>query len=136
MGKKHKTANYSNKYQITRLLLTNLATASISVGICICLSSMLCYKMDLDETVMYYFTFPIIALCSFLNGYVMATMIRVKGWMVGLGANLIFLLVMVASHFIVGGSPNEGMFLLKAGLIIVCGTLGGITGVNKKKKIR
>lgn len=137
MSKRKRQANYSNQYQITRLILMNLASTVVSMLLCICLVSVLSLKMDLDEAFMYYFTFPIIAVCAFCNGFIMAHTIRIKGWLVGLAANLIFLLILIISHFVVGETAaEEAMFLVKIGLILMCGVLGGIVGVNKKRKIK
>lgn len=137
MGKRRTQANYSNQYQIIKLVLMNLCTTIVSILLCVFLASILGLKLDLDEKLMYYFTYPIIAVCAFLNGYFMARKIKIKGWLVGLVSNLIFLLFMILFHFIIGiSSYNESFFLLKLGLIILCGILGGIVGVNKKRKIR
>lgn len=137
MGKRRTQANYSNKYQIAKLILINLATTVISLLLCIGLASILGLKLDLGENIMYYFTYPIIAVCAFLNGFLMARKIKIKGWLVGLISNLLFLLCMILFHFILSNPTyEESLFLLKLGLIVLCGVLGGIVGVNKKRKIR
>lgn len=137
MGKKGRTANrYNNKYQIAKLILIDLCTTGVSLILCVSFISILGVKMDLDEKILYYFTYPIIAVCSFFNGFIMSRQIRVKGWLTGLAANLMFFIAMVVTHFVVGDETMESLFLLKLSLILLCGILGGITGVNKKRKIR
>lgn len=137
MAKNNRAAhNYNNKFQITKLLFINIGTTVGSLLLSICLLSILGLKMDLDEQFMYYFTYPVIALCAFGNGFLMARMIRVKGWLVGLGANFLFLLTIIISHFVTNLQVYDALFLIKIGVLLLCGVLGGIVGVNKKRKIR
>ncbi len=136
MKKRGKQANYSNRYQITKLLLINLAATFISLFLCMLISALAGWKMDLDEMVLYYVTFPVIGVCAFANGFVMTRFIRVKGWLVGLCANILFFVVITISHFMIGGQEQEGLFLVKLIILLLCGTVGGIVGVNKKKRIK
>lgn len=70
---------------------------------------------------------------SFVSGYISSRLIKKNGLLVGALCGLIIFLVMAISNFTVTG--EMGILMLIKFIAIVCSaSIGGIIGVNKRKK--
>lgn len=131
-----KNKSYSNKKQIARLLIINVSTSLLSIVVLCLIASLAIFKLDLGNEIAYYVSFLIIALVGIVNGFFLAQEIKSRGWLVGVISNILPMVAMIAGHFIAGEKNFEKYFFVKIVLLIVLGMIGGVVGVNKKKKFK
>lgn len=136
MFKKKKTANYSNKSQIAKLIGINVSSTLVTLIINALIVAFIGLKFDLGEGVLYYLTYLIIGITAFSSAYIIAKSIKSKGWLIGIAANALLLIVLSVTHFFLNTDVYGKYFFIKVILILACGVLGGILGVNHKKKVR
>lgn len=136
MFKKKKTSNYSNKAQIIRLIITNICSTAFVLMIGVLLVALIAFKLDLGEDIVYYLTYPIIGITALISAFVMANTIKSKGWLIGLVANAVLLVIITMTHFFLDTADYSQYFFFKIILLLACGVMGGIIGVNHKKKTR
>lgn len=131
-----KNRSYSNKAQLIRLLLVNLITTVLSVAVLSLISSVVAFKLDLSDEIIYYITFPVLALIALVNGFFLAREIKSKGWLVGMISNIVLVIYLIVGHLVSSEKRFDQYFLAKIALVIVAGIVGGVIGVNKKKKFK
>ena len=88
---------------------------------------------DISDPVMSFFGIFILGLSSFFSAYFSTQLCRTKGLIQGLICGFaVFMILCVFS--IIFSSPELSFDILKKALaIIICGSVGGIKGINTKK---
>lgn len=80
----------------------------------------------------------VIAICAigaFLAGYVAVRIYKSKGMLYGMAAGLLlFLIILLCSSIILKGGTITMMAFIKGILMVLLGAIGGIFGVNKRKR--
>ena len=81
-------------------------------------------------------TIVIGALGAFSGGYISVAILRKRGLLTGaLAGGLMFLSVLITS--LVSGSRDDVTgTLIKCGVYVLAGSIGGVTRVNKRQKVR
>ena len=78
----------------------------------------------------------IAAFAAFVAGYSSGRISKSKGFFYGLCSGALLFLILFLTGVIVVGETLSLSTLIKLGLMFLFGTIGGIFGVNKKKKAR
>lgn len=131
-----KNRSYSNMSQIIRLLIVNHLTTVIGLAVVSLISGAIAFKLDLADEIMYYVTFPVIAVVALVNGFFLAREIKSKGWLVGIISNVVFMTYLIIGHLISKENRFDKYFAIKIAIVIIVGIVGGVIGVNKKKKFK
>ncbi len=76
----------------------------------------------------------IMAIAAFVGGLVSATVSRERGLLYGAGCGLLLFLFVTVLGMAVSQELRGVMMLIKAGLAIGSGALGGVLGVNRKRR--
>lgn len=76
----------------------------------------------------------VIAVAALVGGFTAARLSRERGLLYGAGCGLLIFLVVAIAGFSVVPSSQGAMLLLKLALTVGGGALGGVLGVNVKRK--
>lgn len=77
----------------------------------------------------------VLAVGTFVGGFAAARITKSAGLIVGAITGLSVFMVVLISGLIRSGDEISALTLIKLGLELISGTLGGIIGVNKKEKL-
>ncbi len=102
-------------------------------AILLLLFSFLLSKKDIPLEVINPFGAFLIALASFISGYVASKMIKHRGMAVGAACGCIVFLTVALIYFM-NSFKIGGLALIKFAVSVISGAIGGILGVNTKRK--
>ena len=120
------------------VLFTILKAAVIGMGLSaalLLLFSFLLSKKDIPFEVLPLFTSLLIIISSFLAGYIAAKKLKQRGMAVGAGCGALIFLV-IALFSLMKSSSVGTLALIKLALSVISGSIGGVLGVNSKKKLK
>lgn len=114
-----------------------LAVAAALCGLLTCIFTFVLNMMDgLPYGIIDYVMIGIEGVSILIGAYIAAAIARSRGLIVGLLVGAVALLI----TFIVGMSMPENnvgiLTVIRAVVLLLCGALGGIRGVNRKERIR
>lgn len=136
MSSKNNKLKYSNKFQIMRLLSINAATTFLFSFVMLAAVALIALKGGVDEKMLSYIMYPLIACVSLLNAYVLARIIKLKGYIVGIASNFLFIISVLIMNVSLSDKPLGATLFIKIAVILLLGAVGGILGVNHKKRVR
>lgn len=76
----------------------------------------------------------VIAVTALVGGFTTARLLRERGLLIGAACGLLIFLIVAIAGFSVDQAVQGTLLFLKLGLTVGCGALGGILGVNVKRK--
>lgn len=131
-----KTDNSSRKKYIKALIFGTI-TALIISAVLLALSAVCLTKVGIVPTdYLWLMIVIILALGSFVGGFVSAIILKSNGLFIGLLTGIIVCLFIIIAGALKTSDSFTTYSIYKAMAIIVCSVLGGIIGVNKKEKIK
>lgn len=119
---------------IKAYLIGVLAAMIISIIILAVFAALLVYT-DIPDSSQTLMTYICMCIGALTGGIISAGMIGRNGLVCGLICGLLYMfLVLCAGFFMTGHFLPESNILIKIGLCALCGCLGGVIGVNIKRK--
>lgn len=115
-------------------LVKGIAAAVCSGFLLLILFAFLMTYKDMGEMLVMGMSLAALTVASLIGGYVFAATAGKRGMKNGAIIGGILFLTVTAAGAIVNGLTFHGMILIKAGLCLTGGMLGGIAGVNKTAK--
>lgn len=90
---------------------------------------------DVPQTAVSPLALVAVAAGAFIGGFVSARIAGQNGWLMGVSTGLVlFVLLLVAGGFALFDDPAGSQLLLKLAIVLVTAAVGGIVGVNVRKR--
>lgn len=110
-------------------------------GVAVCLALLLIMSVimgmrDIPETAVSVFAVLTFAAGGFAAGYISASFARERGMLLGLCCGVCLFLIVLLAYLAVDGSPLGIQAVTKLVAVLCASAIGGITGVNKRRKFR
>ena len=119
-----------------RSLLIGTASGVVSCIVLLFSFASVMVLRDIPQTIVAVFSVVAVALGSLIGAFVAAKMMKQNGMLIGICCGLILYGIIILANLSIG-SVSMGMpALLKLALIAIASAIGGVMGVNSKKKIR
>lgn len=117
---------------LARPILVGLAVGVAAGAVLLLLAAAIMVWVQIPETFTVPIAFAAIAVSAAVGGFTAARMLRERGWLVGVAVGLLLFLVVTLAG--VGAPIHGSRLLLKLVLSVFGGALGGIAGVNVKRR--
>lgn len=114
-------------------LAVGLAAALVTCIILLMLFALILSKIQPTDSIILGFTLASQAIAAFVGAFVSAKMNKKSGLMVGAALGAVLFVIFTAISLILNGNITL-LSLLRAAIIIASAALGGITGVNIRKR--
>ena len=129
-----KLSGKDRSFSSVLLTIIKAAVAGVAIStLLLLLFSFILSKKDLPLEIINPFTAILIALSSFSSGYIAAKLIKQRGMAVGAACGTIIFLFITLLSFM--NSADIGVLtVIKLAVSVISGAIGGILGVNTKRK--
>lgn len=117
-------------------LIWGLLCCAISISLLFVIASLIISRFDVPIPSISTIVLVCAGISSFLGGYVSAKIYKRQGLIIGFLSGLLFALVIIICSLLEAGSLISVQNLIKYIVILVAAMLGGILGVNHRKKRR
>ena len=114
------------------LVLIAAAAAALTVG-CFFLSALFLLRQDAPDGMLTPFAFLSVVLPALLAGFAAGKQMKRSGWLYGALCTLPEIVTLCALCVAMHGSAGK-LLAAAVGVILVCGAVGGILGVNLRRK--
>ncbi len=119
-----------------KALILGVVSSVVMISVLMCITAVvLLISSQLPYEYLEYLMLIIDAVSVFVGGYIAARINKSQGLMLGLACGAIVLVSIIIGGFISGPQTITLITLLKAVVIVIFSSLGGIKGVNAKEKI-
>ena len=131
---KHPSAHSPLLHRLLRPILLGLCVGVVTGTALLTLAALLVQKVDLSPSLLPYVAVAAVALGSFAGGLIAALLAKERGLLTGaICGTLVYLLLLVAGLSRFGGVEG-GYALIKWAVLTAAGALGGVLGVNRKRR--
>lgn len=136
MTHRRKNTDRSEKKRWPFLLLAALLVSAAIIAVLFFGFAALMMKVDLPETAVKALGMVIPGITGIVSGFTLARMEKNKGLLVGLLSCLPAAVFFLVSNLVVHPGVFSISILLKLLILFICGAMGGIFGVNMRKRIK
>lgn len=122
--------------QILMPVIMGILAALIASLILLAIFSVLLSTLDIPTVSVQVFACISIGAGALTGGFFSARILRNKGLLSGAATGLLFYAVLLIAGAAMGQADIQALTLLKVLLAVVFGAIGGIMGVNSKRRLR
>ena len=128
---------FSEKHQMLKSILIGVFSSAVLIAILMCILSVIfLLSSSLPSQYLAYILLVIEAVGVFFGAYTAARIFKQQGLIVGLTVAGIVLAAIIIAGFSTGTESITFLMPVRAVILLLCGALAGIKGVNRKEKIR
>ena len=119
-----------------RSVLFGTAAAIVSCTLTLAICAFIVSIRDMPHTVIVLFSIACTMVGTLVGSFLSARLMRENGWLVGLAAGILFYLTVVLVNAGIGIAGTGLISLSRLVIILVTSLIGGMLGVNVRKKLR
>lgn len=131
-----KNAEQKHKSDVIRTVVTAVLAGIGALSVCLFVFGEIAVKIDLPDGIMSVMAQISLAAGCFAAAYTVSKQRRRNGLLSGLCCGAVVFAVIFLLGIIFAGSFSLGGFISKILAVLSCSALGGIIGVNSKKRFR
>ena len=136
MRKPASAPDTKNVVKFSRSLAVSVVVGVVLTFIILCAFAALMSVRDLPHSAVVPMSILAVSAGTILSGYCCARILREKGLLWGLGCGTVIFLMAFFCELMLLGQPIGILALYKYIIYAASGMIGGVLGVNKKRKVR
>lgn len=136
MRKPASAPDTKNVVKFSRSLAVSVAMGVVLTFLILCAFAALMSVRDLPHSAVVPMSILAVSAGTILSGYCCACILREKGLLWGLGCGTVIFLMAFFCELMLLGQPIGILALYKYIIYAASGMIGGVLGVNKKRKVR
>ena len=122
---------------IWKPIIFGVLSAVLITAVLLCLSAVVLNMMpSIPYGITDYLTTAAAGLGALTGSYIASAITRNRGLIIGLLCGFIMLVIIIAIGLSNGGNDVSVMTAIRSAVLLICGAVGGILGVNRKEHIR
>jgi len=127
---------FSGDKPMWKPIIIGVLSSALIIAILLCLSAVV---LNLTPSVPYgiidYLTTAIAGIGVLIGSYIASAIMKSRGLIIGLLCAFIILAIIIAIGLSDGKNDVSIMTAIRSAVLLICGAVGGILGVNKKEHI-
>ena len=136
MKKPSSSPDTKNVVKFSRALAVSVAAGVVATFLILCAFAALMSVRDFPHSAVVPMSIFGVAVGTILSGYCCARLLRERGLLWGLGCGAVIFLLALFCELMLLGQPIGVLALYKFIIYAASGMIGGVLGVNKKRRVR
>ena len=123
-------------YDYLKPILTGGIISLLLSGVFLFIFALVMTKIDFPFSIINPISIAILGISTLIGSFVGANGFRRKGFFIGLSVSLLVFLVLLLLNLSMDPQGFGTVAIVKGCTVIICGILGGVLGVNKRKNAK